>query len=214
MVCRLVKFPQSAPICRHQDLCATLFAMENERLNQERKNRRQIRKQNKKAKAEEEDDEVANVKDKIGVSILFTLLGLVGLYFGAEWLIHGAVGIADSFGMEKRIIAVTVVAFGTSVPELVTSGVAAFKGETDISVGNLIGSNIFNIMAVVAVTAIVKSTAVDPNILNFDMWWMIGISAALLPLMLIGKKIGRVKGVMLVGTYVVYITLIIMSIPQ
>ena len=175
---------------------------------------RNSRKQNKKAKAEEEDDEVANVKDKIGVSILFTLLGLVGLYFGAEWLIHGAVGIADSFGMEKRIIAVTVVAFGTSVPELVTSGVAAFKGETDISVGNLIGSNIFNIMAVVAVTAIVKSTAVDPNILNFDMWWMIGISAALLPLMLIGKKIGRVKGVMLVGTYVVYITLIIMSIPQ
>lgn len=176
---------------------------------------RNSRRSTKKAKAEaeaEEDDDIAKVKDKIGLSILFTLIGLVGLYFGAEWLIKGAVEIASSFGMEERVIAVTVVAFGTSVPELVTSAVAAFKGETDISVGNLIGSNIFNIMAVIGVTAIVKPIDVDAVILNNDMWWMIAISVALLPLMLIGKKIGRLKGALLFSTYVIYITLILMTI--
>jgi cation:H+ antiporter len=177
-----------------------------------RNSRRKGKKEKAAAKeASGDDEEVAKVKDKIGLSILFTLMGLVGLYFGAEWLIHGAVGIADSFGMEERVIAVTVVAFGTSVPELVTSGVAAFKGETDISIGNLIGSNIFNIMAVIAVTAIVKPIKVDETILTSDMMWMIAISLALLPLMLIGKKIGRIKGVMLLGTYIAYITIILIS---
>ncbi len=170
------------------------------------------RRKTKKELAELDDnDEIASVKDKIGLSILFTLIGLVGLYFGAEWLIKGAVEIAQSFGMEERVIAVTVVAFGTSVPELVTSAVAAIKKETDISIGNLIGSNIFNIMAVIGVTALVKPIDVDEQILNYDMWWMIAIALALLPMMLIGKKVGRLKGVMLFGSYVVYITLIVMS---
>jgi len=177
---------------------------------------RNSRRTSKKAKAAAaeaiEDDEVASVKDKIGISILLTLLGLVGLYFGAGWLIDGAVGIAESFGMEERVIAVTVVAFGTSVPELVTSGVAAFKGETDISVGNLIGSNIFNIMAVIGVTAMVKPISVDEQILNSDMLWMVGISLAILPMMLIGKKIGRLKGTLLLSTYIIYIALLVMSI--
>lgn len=165
-----------------------------------------------KAELEEENEEINNIKDKIGLSIFFVILGLVGLYFGAEWLINGAVGIAESFQMEKRIIAITVVAFGTSVPELVTSAVAAFKKETDISVGNLIGSNIFNIMAVIGVTSMVHPIAVDEKILNVDFWWMIAIALALLPLMIVGKKIGRLKGTLLFGTYVVYITALVMSI--
>lgn len=175
---------------------------------------RNSRRQTKRAKAEaiEEDEEIANVKDKIGLSILLTIIGLVGLYFGAEWLINGAVGIAESFQMEKRIIAITVVAFGTSVPELVTSAVAAFKKETDISVGNLIGSNIFNIMAVIGVTGMVHPIAVDEKIFNVDFWWMIGIAVALLPMMIIGKKIGRSKGALLLGTYIVYISILVISI--
>lgn len=174
---------------------------------------RNSRRATKREKAAVEDnDEIASVKDKVGLSILFTLLGLVGLYFGAEWLIDGAVGIAESFQMEKRIIAITVVAFGTSVPELVTSAVAAFKKETDISVGNLIGSNIFNIMAVIGVTAMVHPTAVDEKIFNVDFWWMIAIAVALLPIMMIGKKIGRLKGALLLGTYVVYISILVLSI--
>ena len=177
---------------------------------------RNSRKTMKKAKDAdgEDNDEVPDVKDKLIISILLTLAGLVGLYFGAEWLVNGAVGIASDAGMEDRVIAVTVVAFGTSVPELVTSAVAAFKKETDISVGNLIGSNIFNIMAVIGLTSIVKPIEADnPDILGFDMWWVLGIALVLLPMMLIGKKIGRFKGVLLFGTYVTYITILVMSIP-
>ncbi|UKN02756.1 calcium/sodium antiporter [Paracrocinitomix mangrovi] len=175
------------------------------------RNSRRTMKKNK-AAAEDDDEEISKVKDKIGISLLFTLGGLVGLYFGAEWLVEGAIKIAESFGMEKRVIAVTVVAFGTSVPELVTSAVAAFKKETDISVGNLIGSNIFNIMAVIGITSIVKPIGVEAETINFDMWWVLGIALALLPMMIIGKKIGRLKGAILLSSYVVYISLLVMSI--
>ncbi|MEO9531451.1 MAG: calcium/sodium antiporter [Crocinitomicaceae bacterium] len=170
---------------------------------------RNSRKNNKIISAEDQSAE--DIPKPVLLSVGFTLLGLVGLYFGAEWLIKGAVGIAESFHMEKRIIGLTVVAFGTSVPELVTSAVAAFKKETDISIGNLIGSNIFNIMAVIGVTAMVKTTAVDAEVVASDIWWMALISLSLLPMMIIGKKVGRLKGFMLVSTYVIYISLIIIS---
>ena len=165
---------------------------------------------NAKDEEEEDDEEISKVKDKVGISILFTLLGLVTLYFGAEWMIDGAENIALSAGMDPRIIAVTVVAFGTSVPELVTSMVAAFKKETDISIGNLIGSNIFNIMAVVGVTATVEPLEVEVETLNFDMWWVVGIALALVPIMFLGKKIGRFKGLLLLASYVTYVVIIIM----
>ncbi len=169
---------------------------------------RNSRKKSKEAQ-DETDDEVDKVKDNVFLSILFTVFGLVGLYFGAEWLIKGAIDISESFGMEKRIIAITVVAFGTSVPELVTSAVAAFKKETDISVGNLIGSNIFNIMAVVGVTAMVKPIEVQEKIVNSDFLWVLAIAFLVLPLMWIGKKLGRLKGALLLSTYIIYITLLV-----
>lgn len=176
-----------------------------------------IRSSRKKTKKELEEagdfGEIDEVKDKIGISILLTLAGLVGLYFGADWLIKGAVGIAEEADMDKRIIAVTVVAFGTSVPELVTSAIAALKKETDISVGNLIGSNIFNIMAVVGVTAMVQPMKdFDEKIFTVDMWWVTGIALALLPIMNIGKRIGRFKGALLLATYIIYVAILVMSI--
>lgn len=175
---------------------------------------RNSRKTMKKEKDQQtgEFDEISEVKEKVIVSIGLTLIGLVGLYFGADWLIKGAVGIAQEAGMDNRVIAVTVVAFGTSVPELVTSGVAAFKKETDISVGNLIGSNIFNIMAVIGITAMVKPIPVEPETLSFDMWWVGAVALALLPMMLIGKKIGRFKGALLLATYIIYIVILLMAI--
>ncbi len=170
------------------------------------------RKKSKKEAEKNEESAETSKSDKFGLSLVFLLMGLVGLYFGSGWLVDGAVEIAASFGMEKRIIAITVVAFGTSVPELVTSGVAAFKKETDISVGNLIGSNIFNIMAVIGITAMVKPIGVEETTMNMDMWWVIGIAVALLPLMIIGRKLNRFKGALLLGTYVLYISLLVMSI--
>lgn len=159
-----------------------------------------------------DDDEVAKVKDKPLLSILFLLIGFTGLLFGADWLVHGAIDIATHFGMEERVIAVTVVAFGTSVPELITSGVAAIKGETDISIGNLIGSNVFNIMAVIGLTAIIRPIGVSSSIISSDMWWMIAIAVALIPLMILGRKIGRFKGTLLLGTYIAYVTILVISI--
>lgn len=144
-------------------------------------------------------------------SIGFLIIGLVGLYFGSEWLLDGAVGIAKSLGMEERVIGLTIVAFGTSAPELVASCMAAFRQQTDISIGNLIGSNIFNVCAVLGITSTVKEISVDQAMMDSDMLWMLGISLAILPMMLIGKKIGRVKGVLLVGTYVTYISILVVS---
>jgi cation:H+ antiporter len=159
-------------------------------------------------------DEVVEVHDKspsLLKSLFFLGIGLTGLFFGAEWLLNGAVGIARSFGMEERVIGITIIAFGTSVPELVTSAVAAFRKETDIALGNLIGSNIFNIMSVIGITAIIHPIEVSRNILSTDMIWMLGISLALFPLMIIGKKMGRLKGVMLFGTYVAYISILLIN---
>jgi len=170
------------------------------------------RKKTKQALAQKtEEYEIESTPQKMSLSLLYLTIGLIGLYFGAEWLLNSAVQLATDFGMSKSVIGLTIVAFGTSVPELVTSAVAAFKKETDISIGNLIGSNIFNIMAVIGVTAMVKPIPVDGNVINYDMLWMLGISAILLPMMLFGKKLGRVNGFMLFSTYVVYITLVVMA---
>jgi cation:H+ antiporter len=146
------------------------------------------------------------------MTYVYLLSGLVGLKFGADWLLEGAVGIAEEAGMSKKVIGVTIIAFGTSVPELVASGMAAYRKQTDISIGNLVGSNIFNIMIVIGITAIVKDIKVDPTVMGFDMIWMLAISLALLPLMLLGKKMGRVHGILLLGTYFTFIGICLASI--
>jgi cation:H+ antiporter len=165
---------------------------------------------------DEMDEEVKEVSNEILVSnksiilksIAYLFLGLVGLYFGARWLINGASNLGESFGLSKHIIAITIVAFGTSVPELVTSVVAAYKKEMDISVGNLIGSNIFNVMAVLAITAMIKPVEVEHEVVMWDMIWMLLIFLALLPMMLYKRKIGRISGIILLGTYFTYIYLL------
>ena len=162
-------------------------------------------------------EEAMEIAEKIPAnwkSITFLLLGFVGLYFGADWFIKGAVGIANVFlhGNPNKdvIIGVTVVAFGTSAPELVASCVAAYKKQTDISIGNLIGSNIFNIFVVLGVTSTVTPIPVENSVLEFDMLWMIGIALLLVLLIAIGNKIGRIKGAILLATYVTYISIILL----
>lgn len=152
-------------------------------------------------------------REKVGSwsSVGFLGIGLIGLFFGAGWLLDGAVGIAKSAGMEERVIAITIVAFGTSVPELVTSCVAAFRKQTEISVGNLIGSNIFNILVVLGATGSITPINVGSDILNWDIYWLLGIAVLLLPLMLIGKTMGRIHGVVLLSSYLTYILLVLQS---
>ena len=168
------------------------------------------RKKNKLALAEV-DAEIDAVSDNIWKSLGFLTIGIIGLYYGADWLLKSAVEIALSLGMSKSVVGLTIVAFGTSVPELVTSAVAAFRKETDISIGNLIGSNIFNIMAVIGITAMVKPIKISEEVINYDFLCMLAISAMLLPLMIVGQKLSRFKGIILFATYVVYILLIFLN---
>jgi cation:H+ antiporter len=167
------------------------------------------RKKTKIEKSVNVQKEITPITVNVPKSTGFLLLGLVGLYFGAEWLLNGSVSLAKSAGMSERVIGITIIAFGTSVPELVTCGVAAYRRETDISIGNLIGSNIFNIFAVIGLTSIIHPIAVSQESVSWDMVWMLGIALLLLPLMIIGKKFGRFKGLILLATYIIYMSLLL-----
>ena len=155
--------------------------------------------------AAENEVEELNMGNPIYKDVLFLLIGMASLYFGAEWLIDSVVSIARIHGVSEKLISVTVVAFGTSLPELVTSAMAAVRKETDISIGNLIGSNIFNIFAILGITSIVHPLQISNSINQFDVYFLLGISILLLPLMLFGRKIGRLKGLFLMVYYFGYI---------
>jgi cation:H+ antiporter len=150
-----------------------------------------------------------NKKQNIFLNTLLIILGSVGLAFGADWLVDGAKIIASNFGVSEHVIGVTIVAFGTSVPELITSVMAALKKETDISVGNLIGSNIFNILGVLGITALVKDIEVTDHVVNVDSLWMLAISFLIFPIMLIGYKVNRLRGFLLFVFYCVYIYFVV-----
>lgn len=138
----------------------------------------------------------------------FLILGGGALWGGSELLIKGAVNVAHVFGVSDRIIAVTIVAVGTSIPELAASLIAAIKKESSISIGNIVGSNIFNILSVIGLTAMIKPIKlVDQKLLTFDMLWMIGFAVVLLPLVILPKKgyLDRKAGVFLVLAYGVFI---------
>ncbi|GGH47016.1 membrane protein [Mangrovimonas yunxiaonensis] len=142
--------------------------------------------------------------------LIWLLIGAASLYYGSEWLVNGAKDLAQSLGVSEYAISVTVIAIGTSVPELAASVIAALKKEKAISLGNLIGSNIFNIASVLGVTAIIKPIQVNPNtpeILSTNIFWMIGFAAVLIPMVFIPKRfeIGRLKGFLLFGAYLVFI---------
>jgi cation:H+ antiporter len=122
-------------------------------------------------------------------TLLFMVLGGLGLWVGSELLISGAVGLATFFGVSERIIGITIVSVGTSVPELAASVIAVIKKEKAISLGNLIGSNIFNIFAVLGITAMITPIKlIDQALLNSDILWMLGFAFLILPLVFIPSK--------------------------
>jgi len=140
--------------------------------------------------------------------VIWLLSGGVSLYFGSEWLVRGAVDVATSLGVSERVISVTMVAIGTSVPELAASVIAALKKEKAISLGNLIGSNIFNIACVLGLTSIIQPINVmNEKILTSDIFWMLGFSAVLIPLVFLPKKfeLGRLKGALIFIAYVIFL---------
>jgi cation:H+ antiporter len=146
--------------------------------------------------------------------IFWLLIGVVSLYAGSELLVSGAVSFAESFGISERIIAVTMIAVGTSIPELAASVIAALKKEKAISLGNLVGSNIFNISSVLGITAIIQPIAVKSSeVLTNDIFWLIGVAAIIAPLALLPKKfeLGRKRGILLLVGYAFFIAITIGS---
>lgn len=142
--------------------------------------------------------------------IIWLLIGGVALWGGSELLVSGAVDLATALGVSERVISVTMIAIGTSVPELAASVIAALKQEKGISLGNLIGSNIFNIASVLGITAIIQPIAVKSEaILTSDIFWMLGIAFILIPLAFMPRRfsMGRVKGLILFVGYVVFVGL-------
>lgn len=144
---------------------------------------------------------------------VFVLGGVAGLVIGSDRLVFGAVYIAKHFGVSELIIGLTIIAAGTSLPEVATSVVAALKGERDIAVGNVVGSNIFNIVTVLGISSMVApaGVAVAKVALDFDMLFMIAIAVAALPVFFHGYKIGRMSGFFFLSFYAAYVVYLILG---
>lgn len=141
-------------------------------------------------------------------AVLFLGLGGAALWGGSELLVSGAVGMANNFGVSERVIGITVVSVGTSIPELAASIIAIIKKEKAISLGNLIGSNIFNLMAVLGITSIITPiTVMDQGLLSNDIFWMLGISFLIFPLVFFpkGLRLGWRDGTVLLIVYATFI---------
>ena len=141
-------------------------------------------------------------------TVLFFVLGGLGLYGGSELLIKGATALALEYEVTERVIAVTIVSIGTSIPELTASIIAIIKKEKAISLGNLIGSNIFNVFAVLGITSIITPISVtDERLLTNDIFWMLGISFIILPLVFLTKRLRLSwrEGLLLITAYCLFI---------
>jgi cation:H+ antiporter len=139
------------------------------------------------------------------LNVAAVLVGIVVLGSGAELLVRGATSIARDFGIPDTVIGLSIVAAGTSLPELATSLVAAFRGRDDMAVANVIGSNIFNVLVIGGITALVHPLSVPADILQRDDLWMLGVSLLLFPLMRSGMRVTRVEGALLLAVFLTYI---------
>ncbi|MFK7757709.1 MAG: calcium/sodium antiporter [Flavobacteriales bacterium] len=159
--------------------------------------------------ADEEDIDIDTdlERESLAKLILFLVGGVAALYLGSEWFLGGAINLGESYGLSQSVIGVTIVAFGTSAPELAASVIAAYRKQTDIALGNLVGSNIFNIGAVLGATSVVSPLTIDPKIMSNDIYWMIAVAVILFPLMVFRKKLSLLSGAILFLIYVTYIYL-------
>lgn len=134
--------------------------------------------------------------------------GLVAAIFGAGWLVDGATVIASTAGVSESVIGLTVVAVGTSLPELIACIVAVLRKHEDVALGNIVGSNIYNIFGILGLTAVIKPIAVPAEIAGFDIWVMLGITALLIVQLRSGWKLSRIEGALLVALYIGYTALL------
>jgi len=175
---------------------------------------RQSRKESSAAvKSEYEQEFGGKNPGSLWKNILLVAIGLVGLILGSKWLVSSAISIAQHFGVSEMVIGLTIVAAGTSMPEVATSVVAAIRGERDIAVGNVVGSNIFNILCVLGLSSIIAPAGIEvsASALRFDIPVMIAVAAACLPVFFAGYLISRWNGIVFLGFYVAYIVYLILT---
>lgn len=159
--------------------------------------------------AAEEDVEGAD-PEMSGLLIgVFLVLGLIGLPLGAALLVDNASIIARQYGVSDEVIGLTLVAIGTSLPELATTVMAALRRQADVALGNVIGSNMFNLLAIIGVAALVGPITVDPSFLRFDLWVMLGASLILIPFVYMRVDITRLWGILLTALYAGYIIIVL-----
>jgi cation:H+ antiporter len=151
-----------------------------------------------------------------GVQVALVLGGLALLVLGADWLVDAAVVFAKMMGVSDLVIGLTVVAIGTSMPEIATSLIAALRGQRDIAVGNVVGSNIFNLLAVLGAAGVVSANGLDvPEAArNFDLWVMLAVAFACLPILITGREIARWEGAVFLGYYAAYLLYLILAAQQ
>jgi len=145
-----------------------------------------------------------------GKHLAFVVGGILVLVIGAELAVAGAETVARGLGIEERVIGLTVIAMGTSLPELATSIVAARQGEQEIALGNVVGSNIFNLLAILGITAAIVPVPIHARAIAIDNWVMLGFSAVLLPLMLWGRRVTRWNAILLLTGFLTYMTYVVM----
>lgn len=164
------------------------------------------------AKVSGGDSDIEIKKYSLGKSTLFILLGLAGLVLGGQWIVDGAVKIAEYFGISQSLIGLTIVAVGTSLPELATSAIAAYKKQSDIAIGNVVGSNIFNIFWILGLSSTIRPLPFNPAA-NIDILMTIGATLILFLLMFVGKRniIERWQGVFMVVLYFIYTGFLVLT---
>ncbi len=161
-------------------------------------------------KADPEDDPEGADPDMAGWQIaVFLVLGLIGLPLGAGLLVDNATIIAQAYGISDTVIGLTLIAIGTSLPELATTVMAALRRQADVALGNVIGSNLFNLLAIIGIASLVGPIKVDPEFLKFDLWVMLGASLLLIPFVYLGRDITRIWGVVLSALYVLYLVVVL-----
>jgi cation:H+ antiporter len=154
---------------------------------------------------------------KLPAQIALIVAGLVALVFGSEWLVTASIAFAKAMGVSDLVIGLTIVAAGTSMPEVAASITAAIKGERDIAVGNVVGSNVFNILGCLGLSSLVSGSAglgVPPSILAFDIWVMLAVALACLPIFMTGHEIARWEGGVFIGYYAAYVAYLILAAQQ
>ncbi len=143
------------------------------------------------------------------VCLILLVTGIVLLGLGAQSTVAGASQLARLWGWSERLIGLTIVSAGTGLPEVVASLVSSWRGRSDVAIGNVIGSNLFNILMILGLTGMVAPLPVQPAIVDFDCWWMMGVTLALLPILINGKRVYRWEGGLLLCAYAAYISMLL-----